>query len=147
MIGPIYPLFLMSRGLDVFEMGAILAIFFVVNFFCEVPTGAVADVYGRRVSFVLACFTRMAAFFLYPFADSFTDCALLETVDAVGTTLASGSLEAWAIDSMKAEGDTRPRDAVFARSNVFVRIAMASGVVELENSVQTRLEPPGVVWP
>lgn len=127
LIGPIYPLFLMSRGLDLFEMAVVMATYFVVVLACEVPTGAVADIYGRRVSFVLACVTRMVAFLLYPFADGLIDCMVYEAIDAVGTTLASGSLEAWAIDGMKAEGDERRRDPVFARSNILTRTAMAIG--------------------
>lgn len=127
LIGPIYPLFLMSRGLDLFEMSAVLATYLAVILACEVPTGAVADIYGRRVSFVLACLTRMSAFLLYPFADGLVDCMVFEAIDALGTTLASGSLEAWAIDGMKREGDDRRRDPVFARSNILTRTAMAAG--------------------
>jgi MFS family permease len=127
LIGPIYPLFLMSRGLDLFEMSVVLATYFAVTLLCEVPTGAVADLYGRRFSFILACATRMTAFCLYPFAEGLADCMVYEAIDALGTTLATGSLEAWAIDGMKAEGDSGSRTRVFARSNILVRSVMAVG--------------------
>lgn len=119
---PIYPLFLMSRGLDLFEINVVLATFFVTIFLFEVPTGAVADLFGRKVSFLIACAVRAFAFYLYAFADGFLDCVIAEVVDAIGTCLASGSLEAWLVDGMHDEGDERPADRVFARSNVIARL-------------------------
>src|SRR4026209_519936 len=77
-MGPIYPLFLLSRGLDVLQASSVLATYFVVTFLFEIPTGAVADLFGRRISFVLACFTRATAFGLYFFADSYLDCLVAE---------------------------------------------------------------------
>src|SRR5262245_53795518 len=95
---PVYPLFLLSRNLDLFQINVVLSTYFLSTFLCEVPTGAVADVYGRKVSFILSCFTRMVAFILYFFADGFIDCLIAEMIDGVGFTLASGSLQAWAVD-------------------------------------------------
>lgn len=129
-IYPIYPLFLLSRGLNLFEINAVLATFFITIFIFEVPTGAVADLFGRKVSFLLACVTRAGAFYLYAFADGFLDCVIAEIIDAIGTTLASGSLEAWLVDGMRDEGDHRPADRVFARAHVVTRIVgIVTGVI------------------
>ncbi|HZR81613.1 MAG TPA: MFS transporter [Candidatus Binatia bacterium] len=126
-MGPIYPLFLLSRGLDVLQASSVLATYFVVTFLFEVPTGAVADLFGRRVSFVLACFTRMAAFALYFFATGYVDCLIAEAIDAIGTTLASGALDAWAVDGMREEGRQGPIDRVFARAQGIARAQMIVG--------------------
>lgn len=126
-MAPIYPIFLLSRGLDLFEMNVVLMTFFIATALFEVPTGAVADVYGRRISFVLACFVRSSAFLLYTWADDFTDCVLAEFIDALGVTLASGALQAWAVDGIRAEGDDRPTDRLFARAEMTVRAVMIVG--------------------
>ena len=110
-VAPVYPLFLRSRGLDALEVNLVLATYLIVVFAFEVPTGALADVLGRRFSFLLSCMLRTVAFGLYAVADGFLDCAIAEIVDGVGTTLASGALDAWAIDGMRAEGDPGPFDA------------------------------------
>jgi MFS family permease len=128
-MGPIYPLFLLSRGLDVLQASSVLATYFVVTFLFEVPTGAVADVFGRRISFLLACATRMCAFFLYFRADGYLDCLTAELIDAIGTTLASGALQAWAVDGIRSDGDSRPMDRVFARAQVVQRTMMIAGGV------------------
>lgn len=128
-MGPVYPLFLLSRGLDVLQAASVLVAYFVVTFLLEVPTGAVADLFGRRVSFLLACATRMLAFGLYFFADSYVDCLIAESIDALGSTLASGALQAWAVDGIRADGDERPMDRVFARAQIVQRGMMIAGGV------------------
>src|SRR5438093_7694840 len=128
-LAPVYPLFLLSRGLDFLQINLILAIYLITIFVFEVPTGALADVAGRRFSFVLGCATRTAAFVLYSRARSFADCVPYEFIDAVGTTLVSGALEAWAVDGVQAEGDGRRIEGLFARANVIGRTFLMVGGV------------------
>ena len=128
-LAPVYPLFLLSRGLDFLQINLILAIYLITIFVFEVPTGALADVAGRRFSFVLGCATRTAAFVLYSRARGFADCVPYEFIDAVGTTLVSGALEAWAVDGVQAEGDGRRIEGLFARANVIGRTFLMVGAV------------------
>jgi len=128
-LAPVYPLFLLSRGLDLLEINLILGIYLITIFVFEVPTGALADVAGRRVSFVVGCATRTAAFVLYSRARGFAECATYEFVDAVGTTLVSGALEAWAVDGVQAEADGRRIEGLFARANVIGRTFLMVGAV------------------
>src|SRR5512147_922315 len=110
---PAYPLFLLSRGLDLFEINVVFAVYLITAFLFEVPTGAVADVFGRKVSFILSCAVRAFAFGYYWFAHSLLDCIVAELIDAVGTTLATGALDAWAVDLLRDEGEGRPADRMF----------------------------------
>ena len=126
-LSPVYTIFLLSKGLDVFQLNVVLATYFVATTVFEVPTGAVADVYGRRISFISSCFVRSSAFLMYAFADDFTDCLIAEVIDGFGYTLASGALEAWAVDGVRAEGDDRPADRMFARVEMIVRGTMILG--------------------
>jgi MFS family permease len=126
-IVPIYPLFLRSRGLDALEANLICAIYLIVVFLFEVPTGAMADLLGRKRSFLIACALRALAFALYAMADGFADCAVAEVVDGIGTTFATGALDAWAVDGMRAEGERRPIDFFFARAQVLARLGMIAG--------------------
>ncbi len=124
-LGPFYPLFLLSLDLSLTQASAVLAAYFLTTLLFEVPTGAVADVFGRRAAFLLSCLVRASAFLLYFFADSFADCIAAEMIDAFGTALSSGALEAWAVDQTQAEGDARPTTRLFARANTWMRGMMA----------------------
>ena len=126
-IGPMYALFLLSRGLDLFQMSVVPAVFWIVSFVFEVPTGAFADLAGRKISFLLSCVIRMVAFGLYAYASGFMDFVLAEFIDAVGTTLANGALDAWAVDGMRSEGDARPTDRFFAHAQMMARTAVIAG--------------------
>src|SRR3990172_817343 len=83
-IGPMYALFLLDRGLDLFQMSVVPAVYWLVSFLFEVPTGAFADLAGRKTSFVLSCVVRMLAFGMYAFAESFGEFVAAEFVDALG---------------------------------------------------------------
>jgi MFS family permease len=126
-IAPIYPLFLLSRGLDLFQINAVLATYGVTVVLFEVPTGAIADVAGRRLAFVLGCAIRAAAYLLYTRVNDFQDCVFAEFLDAIGTTFVSGALDAWAVDGVRGEGDHRPMDGMFSRAAVVARSLMIAG--------------------
>jgi MFS family permease len=126
-MAPVYPLFLLHVGLDLFQMTTVLGVFLLGNFIFEVPTGVVADHFGRKISFLASCVVRMIAFALYAWADSFTDCLIAELIDAFGNTLASGALEAWAVDGIRAEGDDRSLERMFSRSQMIMRAMMVIG--------------------
>ena len=42
-IAPVYPLFLLQCGLDLFQINVVLAVYLVTVFVLEIPTGAFAD--------------------------------------------------------------------------------------------------------
>src|SRR5262244_3168541 len=128
-MAPVYPLFLASRGLDLLEVNLVLVTYLVTSTVFEVPTGALADLFGRKRCFVMSCLVRGAAFGLYYFAQGVTDCLVAEFIDAVGTTLASGALDAWAVDGMLAEGAGQPTSRLFARAQVVGRSMMIAGGV------------------
>ena len=129
LIVPAYPLFLMSRGLDVLQMNVVLASYLIGCFVFEVPTGAFADLFGRKAAFLASCAVRFCAFTLYAFAGGFGDCLVAELIDALGKTLASGALDAWAVDGMRDEGHRGPADRLFSRAQMLMRTVMVvSGV-------------------
>lgn len=123
-LGPTYALFLLSRGLDLLEINLVLATYLVTTCLFEIPTGAVADVFGRKISFLLSCLVRALAFGLYYVSDTLPAFLFAEFVDAIGTTLATGALDAWAVDGVRAEGDRRPADRLFARGQIIGQASM-----------------------
>jgi DHA3 family tetracycline resistance protein-like MFS transporter len=128
-LAPMYALFLLSRGLDLFQMSVVPAIYFITTVLFEVPTGAAADLLGRRLSFLLSCVIRTVAFGLYAFAHGFVDCAIAELVDALGSTLATGALDAWAVDGTEAEGNRQPAANFFARAHMVARPLMIASAL------------------
>jgi len=144
-MGPVYPLFLLSRGLDLFQINVVLATFLITSCLLEVPTGAFADVVGRKTSFLLSCAVRTLAFALYAFTHNFTDCLIAEFIDAIGSTLANGALDAWAVDGMRAEGNRGSADRFFARAQMIARALMIVGGIACGYIAEYRMELPWLV--
>lgn len=144
-LGPTYALFLLSRGLDILQVNLVLATYLITTCVFEVPTGALADVCGRKVSFILSCLIRALAFGLYYFADGFAQFLVAECIDAVGTTLTTGAVDAWAVDGMRDEGDERPADRLFARANMLGQVTAIAGGFGAAQLAERNLALPWLV--
>lgn len=96
----VYVTFLLEKGLDLFEVNMVNLFYMVAVFILEVPTGAIADIWGRKFSFVLSGIFNGIGFLIYSFADGFLGFVSAEVIIALGTTLTSGALKAWLVDSL-----------------------------------------------
>lgn len=122
-----YVMFLLSRGMNLVEVNLINMFFFVTMFICEIPTGIFADVFGRKFSFVCACFILAASQLLYGFSHGFWFFALAEIIGAIGTTFWSGAFQAWLVDKLKYHGYNDSLDQVFAKEQQVIYFARIIG--------------------
>ncbi|MGC2303813.1 MFS transporter [Candidatus Binatus sp.] len=111
----VYPIFLHSRGLNQFQINSVLATYFLVLFLTDVPTGAFADLLGRRKSFVLGAFLRVSAFLLYFVAHHYYVFIIAESIDGIGTTFGNGAIDAWGVDALDDAGYDGLKDRLFSR--------------------------------
>jgi MFS family permease len=99
----------------------------------EVPTGVVADTWGRRTSYLLGTLTLAASTFVYyllwVYEGPFWLWALVSIGLGLGFTFFSGAVEAWLVDALRHaeyEGDL---EAVFGRGQMIGGVAMLGGSV------------------
>jgi len=110
-----YQLFLAERGLNLLEINIINMFFMAGVFLLEVPTGAFADVFGRKKSVVLGCFMMALSMLAYYVGQGFWSFAVAELIAAVGLTFLSGALEAWVVDALAFHGHDGELSHVFRR--------------------------------
>lgn len=113
---------LAARGFSTLEIGWFESIFHVVSMICEVPSGAVSDVFGRKKSMVLAQIMSMLSAMIMIFADSFISIAFAMGVSALSYNLASGTREALAYDSMKMAGVEKNYEGFFSKDMIIYEI-------------------------
>jgi hypothetical protein len=120
---------LLARGLDLAQVGLVMATFAAVTAALELPTGGLADAFGRvrttLVADVLAIFGRLA-FLLAPDLGGFVAAAAL---GGAARALGSGALEAWYVDARRRldpEGDLR---GPLGRAGVVESLALATGTL------------------
>ena len=126
----VYPIFLRSRGLDQLQINSVLATYFLVLFLTDVPTGAFADLLGRRRSFVLGATLRVSAFILYFVAHHYYVFIIAEGIDGIGTTFGNGAIDAWGVDALDDAGYDGVKDRLFSRISQLTTIGfMGSAMI------------------
>jgi MFS family permease len=124
-----YATFLMAHGMDLLYVNLVNMVFFVTLVCFEIPTGAMADIFGRKASSLLGVFLHGCGFILYSMSSTFWGFAFAEFVCAIGTTFMSGAFDAWMVDQARHEGYTEGLTEVFSKASVLRQIGgLVSGV-------------------
>ncbi len=97
----LWMIYLVSKGQSLFAVGMLESIFHITSFLMEVPTGAISDIYGRKVSRLLSRIVFIFSIVLLAFADHFIFFAISFIFSALSYNLESGSGEALIYDSLK----------------------------------------------
>ncbi len=98
--GPIWAVFLLSRGLSLTQFGIVEACLHVGMLLAQVPTGALADALGRRRLLVTAGFFSAAAELGYVYAPGFALICVAGAVHGIAFALRTGADEAYLFDSL-----------------------------------------------
>lgn len=98
------PFFLVRLGYSYTQMFLLECIFGAGMFLFEIPTGVIADKFGRKVSLVLGSVFMGGGFSVFAFTEAFPALALAELSCAVGMTLLSGADTALFYELLIAEG-------------------------------------------
>jgi MFS family permease len=98
--GPIWAVFLLSRGLSLTQFGFVEASLHIGMLIAQVPTGALADALGRRRLLVAAGFFTAAAELGYVYAPGFGLICVAGAVHGVAFALRTGADEAYLFDSL-----------------------------------------------
>jgi MFS family permease len=76
------------------------AVFSIVTFIFEIPSGYLSDMLGRKKTLILAYLLRSIGFSLFPLADSLTILIIAEVLLGLGLSLSSGTDIAILYDSL-----------------------------------------------
>ncbi len=96
-----YVVYLAQIGFSLFHISLFLAITPLFSLIFEIPTGAIADLYGRKLSVLLGYALEGVAFFLLFFASDFYSILALFAFLGFAQAFSSGSKEAWVTDLIK----------------------------------------------
>src|SRR5215211_1791232 len=118
-----------ARGLSLGAIGVVFAVHSAVAIALEVPSGALADLAGRRR--VLLGGAALTAISLLIFAAAQSVPAFMASAGllAAGRALISGSLEAWYVDSLRLLDPSAPLTRGLSRGTAAEGIAMALGAL------------------
>ena len=113
--GILVPFFTIWGGITFAQIMILQAIFTFSIVLFEVPTGAVADRFGRKTSMFLAGIVGFIGLMVYVLYPSFWIFALGETILGLSATLMSGADQALLYDSLKQSKKEKQSKKIFGR--------------------------------
>lgn len=99
---PIWIVFYQGK-LTVSEISFIVGFGYFIQVVGELPTGALADILGKKPVIILGFILSSIGYVLFPFAQNFGHFLLLTSLVGLSDSLLSGSVEAITYDSLKQE--------------------------------------------
>ncbi|MTI47530.1 MFS transporter [Sporosalibacterium faouarense] len=118
-------MFLAVKGMSLFQLGMLEGIFHVISFLMEVPTGVVADIWGRKVSRLCGRICSIIFVAILLFSNSFIMFAISFVFAALSYNLESGAGTALVYDSLKELN----QEEKFMRINGYWEVTMQFGRV------------------
>jgi len=113
--GVMIPFFLDWGKISFTQIMILQSLFVFFAFALEVPTGAIADYFGRKTSLILADLAAILAAGVYSSYPNFYIFIAGEFLFALAFSLTSGAAEALVYDSLKELGQEKQSKKIFAR--------------------------------
>lgn len=115
-------LYLASKGLSLFQIGIMETIYHLSSFSMEIPTGAIADIYGRKTSRILGRIAAVVSTLIMIFGGNVFAFAVSFVFAALSNNLESGAGDALVYDSLKELGEDETYMKISGRNELFYQI-------------------------
>lgn len=89
-----------QQYLSLFQIGILFSILSISSFIFEIPTGAVADLYGRKFSVILGYILTAISVLFLSFIQDFKILIFVFFVWGIAGTFISGAKESWVVDNL-----------------------------------------------
>lgn len=127
--GCIWVLLLAGRGFSLAEIGLAEGIFHLVSLICEVPSGMVADLLGRKRTLAAGQIMSGLSAVAMLFSHDLTGVCINMALSALGYNLASGTREAITYDSLVTCGAEGDYLRVSSKINIIYRLGTAAAML------------------
>ncbi len=98
---PFLILFFREMGLSFLQIGTLISVREVATNFLELPTGIIADLYGRRLSMVLSMVSYLSSFMIFYFFPSFYVYMIAMIAFAFGEAFRTGTHKAMILEYLR----------------------------------------------
>lgn len=114
---PYMTLYFQGRGFNYVQINSMWGIVVFTMFLTEIPTGLLADRWGRRRSVQVAIFLQFVGELLFLFVSDYWLLVVDAAISGVGFAFGSGALEALIYDALKSENREGEMSKVMGRLN------------------------------
>lgn len=121
----IWVLYMVHKGLPLWQIGIVEGIFHITSFIFEVPSGALADLFGRKNIMIAGRICSAISGVINLFANNIFGFSIGFMISALGYNLNSGSEEALVYDSLKEAGHKDNYLKVNSKLNLIIEISQS----------------------
>jgi MFS family permease len=125
----IWVTYLAFKGLSLVEIGLCESVFHLTSMLMELPTGMIADIYGRKFSRLMGILANIFYLFLLFFVNGVPMALLAFVFAALSYNLESGADTALIYDSLLVNDETSSFTKIQGRREVILQSAALIGVV------------------
>ncbi len=126
---PFIILFFREMGLSFLEIGALFSVREIATNVLEIPTGVVADAYGRRKSMLAAFGAYLVSFAIFYLFPSFPVYVLAMVLFAIGDALRSGTHKAMILEYLRIKGIEDQRVEYYGHTRAASQFGSAIGAL------------------
>ena len=120
---------LSARGFSTVEIGLLESIFHIASMNFEIPSGAMADTFGRKKVMILSGIMSIVSSLMMIVMNTFGGIAVAMICSALSYNLASGTREALAYDSLKYGGIEEEYGRFAANDLIIYRLTASLGTL------------------
>ncbi|MFA6532440.1 MAG: MFS transporter [Patescibacteria group bacterium] len=125
---PIIIIYLQGK-VTVAQVSFLFAFRYFVQLVAELPTGALSDLLGKKLTITLGFFINSFYFLLLFFSQNFYHFLIAYFLGGIGDSLLSGSTEALVYDSLKQDRLEKNYPKVLVKQNIFFQIGLVIGTI------------------
>ncbi len=122
--GILVPFFTKWAGLNYFQISLLLTAFTLSVFLLEIPTGVIADKFGRKTSLILSGFLNALAIIVYAISPNFYVLLIAEIIWGLAIALMSGANDALVYDSLIVLGREKESKSILGKFQSFDILAI-----------------------
>ena len=120
---------LTDRGMDLFQISLLFGVYSLTTMAMELPFGGLADTIGRKPVFLAAVIASMISLALFLSTRDFHVLALSFAFIGFGRALRSGTLDAWFVETFRAEAPNVDVQPALAKAHWANAMGLAVGAV------------------
>lgn len=126
---PVSVIWLLSRDLSLLEVALLQSITSAATFILEIPTGIIADRFGRKTSIVLGLLSHSISLAFTAFAPSFFYFFLGALAGGLGWSLLSGAEEAFVFDTLKEKNQQSRYKKIYGKITMIDEASTMAGLL------------------
>ncbi|MCL2154102.1 MAG: MFS transporter [Leptospirales bacterium] len=126
---PFLILFYLSLGLNFLQIGILVSFLNICINILEIPSGAIADIYGRKNSMLVSLGSYIISFIIFAFSDSYPPLFIALFFYAIGESFRSGTHKAMIFDWLRLNDRLSEKTKVYGFTRSWSKYGSAVSVI------------------